>query len=346
MSLLRVEGLTIRYGAAAALDALDIEVSEGSFVALLGGSGSGKSTLLRAIAGFVAPSAGRILLGGEDLAPLPPERRPLHMMFQSYALFPHMNVADNVGYGLRRAGVGGPERIRRVAAALEMVGLGALATRRPAALSGGQQQRVALARALVLRPPLLLLDEPLGALDAALREHTGEELRALQRATGGAFLMVTHDQTEALALADRVAVLDQGRVIQHGTPRELWDRPATRFVARFLGAANILEGIARADGGIDCPALPATLRPAVAHGRPAGTPVALALRAERIGFGATGLAAVVTQGVYRGGASLLTLRTAGGAALRALWPEASGPAPAQGAAVTLAWEPAALVPLA
>ncbi|PZW38536.1 putrescine transport system ATP-binding protein [Humitalea rosea] len=344
MSLLQVEGLTVRFGGAAALDALDLEVPEGAFVALLGGSGSGKSTLLRTIAGFVAPAAGRILLGGVDLAPLPPERRPLHMMFQSYALFPHMSVADNVGYGLRRAGAATAERIRRVGAALEMVGLEAFARRRPAALSGGQQQRVALARALILRPRLLLLDEPLGALDAALRERTGAELRALQRATGSAFLMVTHDQAEALALADRVAVLEQGRVIQQGTPRELWDRPATRFVAGFLGAANIIEGVALADGGVDCPALPATLRPAVPHGKPPGSPVALALRAERIGFGDEGLPAVVTEATYRGGASLLTLRTSGGAVLRALWPEASGPAPEH--AVTLSWEPSALVPLA
>ena len=344
MSLLRVEGLTVRFGATPALDALDLEVPAGAFVALLGGSGSGKSTLLRAVAGFVAPDAGRIMLGGVDLGPLPPERRPLHMMFQSYALFPHMSVADNVGYGLRRAGVATAERLRRVGEALEMVGLAAFAQRRPAALSGGQQQRVALARALILRPQLLLLDEPLGALDAALRERTGAELRALQRATGSAFLMVTHDQAEALALADRVAVLDQGRVIQHGTPREIWDRPATRFVAGFLGAANILEGVARADGGVDCPALPATLRPADPHGKPAGNPVALALRAERIGFGDGGLPAVVTEATYRGGASLLTLRTAGGAVLRALWPETAGPAPEN--TVSLTWEPSALVPLA
>ncbi|WP_431282915.1 ABC transporter ATP-binding protein [Humitalea sp. 24SJ18S-53] len=310
-------------------------------MALLGGSGSGKSTLLRAIAGFCAPAAGQVSMDGQDLAPLPPERRPLHMMFQSYALFPHMSVADNVGYGLRRAGVAAPDRVRRVAEALEMVGLGALSSRRPAALSGGQQQRAALARALVLRPRLLLLDEPLGALDAGLRERTGAELRALQRATGAAFLMVTHDQAEALALADRIAVLDAGRIVQQGTPREVWDRPATRYVADFLGAANILLGTARADGGVDCPSLPAVLRPS----SPLSPGAAVALRAERIAVSTSGdgVPAMVEAAAYRGGTTLLTLRTAGGAVLRAAWPEASGPAPA--GPVVLAWDDAALVPL-
>lgn len=227
-----------------------------------------------------------------------------------------------------------------------MVGLGAFGGRRPAALSGGQQQRAALARALVLRPRLLLLDEPLGALDAGLRERTGADLRALQRATGAAFLMVTHDQAEALALADRIAVLDAGRIVQQGAPREVWDRPATRFVEDFLGAANILIGTARADGGVDCPGLPALLRPATPHGSAAGAAVALALRAERIALdpAGDGIAAIVQAAAFRGGATLLTLRTDGGAMLRAAWPAAKGPAP--GGRVGVAWDDAALVLLA
>ena len=202
-ALLRAEAITRRFGPTLALDALDLEIAPGEFFALLGGSGSGKSTLLRIIAGFETPDSGRLLLDGRDIAATPPWARPINMMFQSYALFPHLSVADNVAYGLRRARVGRGEAAARVAGALAMVGLAGFERRRPHELSGGQKQRVALARSLVMRPRLLLLDEPLGALDAGLRERTGFELRALQRETGAAFVMVTHDQEEALALAGR-----------------------------------------------------------------------------------------------------------------------------------------------
>ncbi len=239
--------MTKRFGATVALDGLSLAMAPGEFLALLGGSGSGKSTLLRLIAGFEVPDAGRVLLDGADLAPLPPHRRPVGMMFQGYALFPHLSVFDNVAYGLRREGVARAEIAQRVAEALAMVGLSEQVRRRPHQLSGGQRQRVALVRALVRRPRLLLLDEPLAALDAGLRERTGLELRAIQRATGAGFVMVTHDQAEALALADRVAVLNEGRLAQLASPVELYERPASRFVARFLGAANVLEG--RAAGG-------------------------------------------------------------------------------------------------
>jgi ABC-type sulfate/molybdate transport systems ATPase subunit len=219
LSLLEIAGLDKRFGAVPALVGLDLRVEAGEFLALLGGSGSGKSTLLRLIAGFEAPDAGSIHLGGQDLTAMPPHARPLNMMFQSYALFPHLSVGNNVAYGLRREGTPRAERDRRVEEALAMVGMGEFAGRMPHRLSGGQRQRVALARALVKRPRLLLLDEPLGALDANLRERTGFELRALQRRTGASFIMVTHDQQEALALADRVAVLEQGRLVQAGPPR-------------------------------------------------------------------------------------------------------------------------------
>ncbi|MEN9499870.1 MAG: hypothetical protein RIS83_1689, partial [Pseudomonadota bacterium] len=240
--MLIAAGLEKSFGPSQVLAGLDLHIKAGEFFALLGGSGSGKSTLLRVLAGFEAPDAGRLTLDGQDLLPVPPWARPINMMFQSYALFPHLNVADNIAYGLRRAGVAAAERAARMAAMLELVGLQGLEQRRPHQLSGGQKQRVALARSLVMRPRLLLLDEPMAALDAGLRERTGLELRALQRKTGAAFIMVTHDQQEALALADRIAVLEAGRIAQIGPPQEVYARPATRFVARFLGAANVLEG--------------------------------------------------------------------------------------------------------
>jgi putrescine transport system ATP-binding protein len=348
LSLLEIAGLAKRFGAAPALVGLDLLVEAGEFLALLGGSGSGKSTLLRLIAGFEVPDAGSIHLGGQDLTAMPPHARPLNMMFQSYALFPHLSVGNNVAYGLRREGTPRAERDRRVEEALAMVGMVEFAGRMPHKLSGGQRQRVALARALVKRPKLLLLDEPLGALDANLRERTGFELRALQRRTGASFIMVTHDQQEALALADRVAVLEQGRLVQAGPPRAVYERPATRFVAGFLGAANVLEGAPDAAGGLDCPGLGASLRAAMPM--PAGT-TACALRPERIALGqppggANTATGVVEDLAFRGDDSLLLVRAAGGALLRVSHAEEDGPPPAIGSTVTMGWEAAAVVPLA
>jgi putrescine transport system ATP-binding protein len=311
---LQVAALTKRFGATRALDGLELAVRQGEFLALLGGSGSGKSTLLRLVAGFEAPDAGSIRIAGRDMAGLPPAARPCAMMFQSYALFPHLSVAENVGYGLRRAGVFSLARVEEL---LALVGLAGFGARRPAQLSGGQQQRVALARALARKPPLLLLDEPLAALDAGLRAQTGAELRRLQRETGTSFVMVTHDQGEALALADRIAVLAGGRVAQIGPPEEVYRRPATRFVAEFLGAANILQ-------------------------RPGAS---FALRPEQVRLvEAEGLAARVTGIVFRGEGWMLECLCEDGQLLRVSLPARATP-PAPDAQVMLGWDDAALVRL-
>jgi ABC-type Fe3+/spermidine/putrescine transport system ATPase subunit len=240
MAIVKIEGVTKRFGSITAVDRVDLTVEPGELFALLGGSGCGKTTLLRLLAGFETPDGGRILIDGQDMAGVPPHRRPVNMMFQSYALFPHMSVADNVGYGLRREGLPRREITERVAAALHQVKLEDHGARRPNQLSGGQRQRVALARALVKRPKLLLLDEPLAALDRKLREGTRFELVRLQEELGLTFVMVTHDQEEAMSMASRLAVMDLGRIKQVGTPHEVYERPRSRFVADFIGIANIL----------------------------------------------------------------------------------------------------------
>ena len=232
----RIERLVVRYGPVVALDGVDLAIGGGEMFVLLGGSGSGKTTLLRALGGFTAPSAGRILLGGQDITRLPPHRRPVNTTFQSYALFPHMSVADNIAFGLRRQGTPKAEIGPRVTELLRLVRLGEFASRKPDALSGGQRQRVALARALAPRPRLLLLDEPMSALDRNLREQTRQELLRVQRETGTTFVLVTHDQDEALAMATRIGLLHQGRLEQVGTPAEVYERPASRYVAAFMAA--------------------------------------------------------------------------------------------------------------
>ena len=237
-----LEGLTKRFGAVTAVDDISLSIAAGEFFTLLGPSGSGKTTTLRMIAGFDQPTAGRVLLHGEDVTELPPFDRDTNTVFQDYALFPHMSVRDNVAYGLKVRGTSKNERRTAAEEALEHVRLGGYGDRKPSQLSGGQRQRVALARALVLRPSVLLLDEPLGALDQQLREEMQLELKSLQRDVGITFILVTHDQGEALAMSDRIAIFDQGRIVQTGTPREVYDQPMTRFVADFVGAANILSG--------------------------------------------------------------------------------------------------------
>ncbi len=243
----RLERVTKRFGDVVAVDDLSLEIEHGSFFALLGPSGCGKTTTLRMIGGFEQPTAGRIYLGDRDVVGLPPYRRDVNTVFQSYALFPHLSVAENVAFGLRRKGVKGKVVSGRVSSILEKVGLGGFEQRKPKQLSGGQQQRVALARALVNSPRVLLLDEPLGALDLKLRKQMQLELKAIQHEFGITFVHVTHDQEEAMTMADRIAVMSGGRIQQLGTPSDLYEQPATAFVAGFLGVSNLLDGTAVGD---------------------------------------------------------------------------------------------------
>ncbi|MDJ1159897.1 ABC transporter ATP-binding protein [Chelatococcus sp. SYSU_G07232] len=237
----QVEGLKVGYGSVAVLHGVDLDVRPGEFVAILGSSGCGKTTLLRSIAGFQPVSAGAIRLHGRDVAGLPPEKRGLAMMFQSYALWPHMTVLGNVGYGLRLKGMSRQEIGRRVAGLLDMLNLVGLEDRKVTNLSGGQRQRVALGRALAVEPSLLLLDEPLSNLDAKLRLQMRYEIKALQAKLGFAAILVTHDREEAMTMADRIVVMDAGRIVQVGTPEEVYDKPVSPFVARFMGADNTLD---------------------------------------------------------------------------------------------------------
>src|SRR3954464_852836 len=242
MALLEIISASKSFGAAAAVDNVSLAVESGEFFALLGPSGCGKTTLLRMIAGFEAPDSGRIVIDGTDMTAVPPYRRPVNMMFQSYALFPHLDVARNVAFGLKQEGMERRRREARVAEMLALVQMSDYARRRPHELSGGQKQRVALARALAKMPKLLLLDEPLAALDRKLREETRFELKGIQQRVDTTFLVVTHDQEEALGMASRVAVMNRGRLVQIGTPSAIYQRPGSRFVAGFVGAVNLFEG--------------------------------------------------------------------------------------------------------
>jgi putrescine transport system ATP-binding protein len=240
-ALVRFEGVTKAFGDVVAVDDVTLEIAPGEFFALLGPSGCGKTTLMRLLAGFERPDRGRILLGGEDVTDLPPHRRPAHMMFQSYALFPHLTVAQNIGFGLRAQGRSKGEIGSRVEEMLGLVQLDGLGGRKPDQLSGGQKQRVALARALAPAPKILLLDEPMAALDRKLREETQFELKALQQSLGLTFLIVTHDRDEAMVTADRLAVMRAGAIVQAGPPAEVYERPRDLFVAGFLGEVNLFE---------------------------------------------------------------------------------------------------------
>jgi putative spermidine/putrescine transport system ATP-binding protein len=248
MAEIRVEGLVKAYGTARALDDVTLRFADGGFFGLLGPSGSGKTTLLRAIAGFVAPDRGRVWIGERDVTGVPVEDRQIGMVFQNYALFPNMTVAQNVGFGLQVRGVTGAAQAARVAEALDLVQLGAFAGRMPSQLSGGQRQRVAMARAIAPKPRLLLLDEPLSALDKALRVDMQIELKRIQREVGITTIFVTHDQEEALSLSDSIGILKDGRLIRHGPPRAVYHAPGDAFTARFLGEANILSGSVEAGG--------------------------------------------------------------------------------------------------
>jgi putrescine transport system ATP-binding protein len=237
-----IESINKTFGAFTAVDSVSLRIYKGEMFALVGASGCGKTTLLRMLAGFASPSAGRIMIEDVDMTQVAPHERPVNMMFQSYALFPHMTVEDNVGYGLRRMTLDKPVKAKRIQEALDMVQLAALAKRKPHQLSGGQRQRVALARALIRRPKVLLLDEPLSALDKKLREQTQFELMNIQSQVGITFVFVTHDQDEAMALSTRIAVMNRGQVVQVGTPSEIYEFPQSRFVADFIGTTNLFEG--------------------------------------------------------------------------------------------------------
>jgi spermidine/putrescine transport system ATP-binding protein len=289
---LSLRSVAKRFGDVVALHHVDLDIERGEFFTLLGPSGCGKTTLLRIIGGFERPSEGSVLIDGRDVTGAPPESRPSNMVFQSYALFPHMTVAENVAYGLRTARVRGAEVSRRVASALELVGLEALADRSVRALSGGQQQRVALVRALVNEPEVLLLDEPLGALDLQLRKRMQDELRSIQARLGTTFVYVTHDQEEALALSHRIALMSHGHLVQVGSARDVYEQPRTRFVAEFVGDATLLPGRVEQTRGkdvdvrLDCSGAVCRFRHYVAEGLKAGERVAVALRPQHLALAA------------------------------------------------------------
>jgi len=282
----RIEGVAKRFGDFVAVDNVSLSIFKGEIFCLLGGSGCGKTTLLRMLAGFESPTSGRLLIDGQDMAGIPPYDRPVNMMFQSYALFPHMTVEKNVAFGLEQEGLSKAEIGKRVGEMLDIVRLGDFARRKPHQLSGGQRQRVALARALVKRPKLLLLDEPLGALDKKLREHTQFELINLQEQLGVTFVVVTHDQEEAMTLATRIGVMNKGQIVQVGTPTDIYEFPNSRFVADFIGSVNMFDGqLVEDEPGhvrIRCNELEATVF--VSHGisAPPEAKVAVAIRPEKI----------------------------------------------------------------
>jgi spermidine/putrescine transport system ATP-binding protein len=317
---IRLVGLEKRFGAINAVDSVTLDVRAGEFFSLLGPSGCGKTTTLRMIGGFELPTSGRILLRGRDITNDPPDKRPVNMVFQHYALFPHLDVGDNVGFGLRRRKVERREIDRRVSEALELVRLPGFERRRPTQLSGGQQQRVALARALVNRPTVLLLDEPLGALDLKLRRQVQIELKRIQAEVGITFVYVTHDQEEALTMSDRIAVMQSGRIEQLGTPEELYERPATRFVADFIGSTNLLHGVIEPDGSVRLSS--GEIARAAHDGIASGTEVEISVRPESIElvpFDAVGaIRGQVEQAAYLGTNLSYQVRTAGGLVLSVL----------------------------
>ncbi len=348
--LLRIESVSRSFGALVAVDDVSFEIDAGEFFALLGPSGCGKTTLMRLIAGFETPDSGRIFIDDREVSGEPPHRRPVNMMFQSYALFPHMNVESNIAFGLRRQGMASGEVAQRVREMLRLVQMEGFATRRPEHLSGGQKARVALARALACRPKLLLLDEPLAALDRKLREETQFELMQVQRDLGLSFLVVTHDQDEAMAMAQRMAVMRAGRIEQMGAPRALYEAPATRWIVDFIGQSNLIEarvrsitdhailldvgdGVHRVEGFADRAPAP-------------GDHVAIAVRPERMTLSrhapesGNQLEGHVHEAVFIRGVTHLRVGLANGAILRVLQ-VSSDEAPQRGERVFLCYAPGA-----
>jgi putrescine transport system ATP-binding protein len=323
-ALVTFERISKRFGAFAAVDGVDLEINQGEFFALLGPSGCGKTTLLRLLAGFERPDEGRVILDGADLTGVPPYRRPVNMMFQSYALFPHMTVAGNVAFGLKQDRLPKHEIAARVDEMLAMVQLSSLAARKPDQLSGGQRQRVALARSLAKRPKVLLLDEPLAALDRKLREETRFELKALQHKLQTTFVIVTHDQDEAMTMADRIAVMDRGRLAQVGAPAEVYQRPNSRWVAGFVGDVNLIEARVTAvyPTFVEIACEGACLR--VPHTDVAPGPVTLALRPEKIRISrkqpenaSNSFSGTVSDIGYLGALSIYKVRLGSGLVLKA-----------------------------
>lgn len=340
MTNVKVQSVAKSYGAIPVLTDITTEFGEGSFTSLLGPSGSGKTTLLRIVAGFIRPDQGMVMIGKNDVTHIPVWGRNIGMMFQSYALFPHMTVAQNVAFGLERRGIRGNAARKEVERALEMVRLPDFANRSPKQLSGGQQQRVALARAIVIKPSVLLLDEPLSALDRRLRQEMQIELLRIQRESGLTTIFVTHDQEEALTLSDNVAILDKGRIVQIGAPATVYEQPRTRFAAEFLGDSNFLAGIVEAgavrlDNGAviqTTSTLPAT-----------GSKVTLAVRPEKMSTmadkGVNSIPARITTVIYAGPALSYMLETADGLALKLFAQNRDGQLLRQGETVNLSWSP-------
>ena len=345
--IISIRNLTKRFGNVMAVDAVSFDIQPNEFFALLGPSGCGKTTLLRMLAGLERPSAGEIVIDGQDMAYTPPNRRPVNMVFQSYAVFPHMTVEQNVAYGLKVVGTPRAEIAVRVEEALSMVQLAALAGRRPDQLSGGQRQRVALARALVKRPKVLLLDEPLSALDAKLRDQMRLELTRLQQSVGITFIIVTHDQDEALSMADRIAVMDQGRISQIASPAELYERPVSRFVADFIGKVNLIEAevVGTADGALVCETR-GLGRLTLPHRSHAAGEVTIAVRPEKLTLSPrqppeAGLISVrgkVLDVAYYGDTSHVSLATASGLELVANV-QNRGAGAVQGEDLWVSWAP-------
>ncbi len=325
--MIRLQGVRKTFGDFVAVDRVDLDIYPGEFFSLLGGSGCGKTTLLRMLAGFEIPTEGRILIGGADMSAVPPYERPVNMMFQSYALFPHMTVEQNIAFGLKQDRLPKAEIARRVEEGLDLVQMSAFARRKPHQLSGGQRQRGALARSLVKRPKVLLLDEPLGALDKKLREQTQIELVNIQQKVGITFVTVTHDQEEAMSISDRIGVMHAGNIVQVGEPAEIYEFPKTKFVAEFIGSVNLFEGRMVVDepdhAVIACPDAGADLR--IAHGVPGtiGMTYWVAVRPEKIRISrnplpdmANRLAGVIEDFVYLGDMTIYLVRTDSGKQVR------------------------------
>jgi putative spermidine/putrescine transport system ATP-binding protein len=342
--VLALEGVSKRYGAQVAVDSLDLTLGSGEFVTLLGPSGSGKTTTLMMVAGLQQPDSGTVRLNGASVAGLPPYRRDIGMVFQHYALFPHMTVRRNVGFPLEMRRLPRAEIATLVDGALELVRLSGLGDRLPKELSGGQQQRVALARALVYRPALLLMDEPLGALDRKLREQLQLEIKRVHRERGVSVLYVTHDQEEALTMSDRIAVFDHGRIEQIGTPEELYDRPGTRFVAGFIGDTNLIVGraVATVAGICEIETAVGRVRATVRRPLAAGASAVVAVRPERVVLASQGdgLAGIVTDVIFVGTARRYAVRLGDGTECFVLRQVGQAAVAERSAAVRLSWDPA------